>query len=73
MTFNPVDKNFLSKIEVACGPKVFRPSSQSYTEEPRGRWIGKVGAVVAPRNVSEASKTFQDLNVTWSPEIDEEI
>tara|TARA_Y100001933_G_scaffold256488_1_gene301219 strand:+ start:655 stop:2067 length:1413 start_codon:yes stop_codon:yes gene_type:complete len=59
VTFNSVDKKFLSKIEAACGPKVFRPSSQSYTEEPRGRWIGRVGAVVAPRNVSEASKILK--------------
>ena len=57
--FNPVDKKFLSKIEIACGPKVFRPASQSYKEEPRGRWIGKLGAVVAPRNVSEASKILK--------------
>ena len=57
--FNPVDKKFLSKIENACGPKVFRPASQSYKEEPRGRWIGKLGAVVAPRNVSEASKILK--------------
>ena len=57
--FNPVDKKFLSKIEIACGAKVFRPASQRYKEEPRGRWIGKLGAVVAPRNVSEASKILK--------------
>ena len=57
--FNPVDKKFLSKIEIACGPKIFRPASQRYNEEPRGRWIGKLGAVVAPRNVSEASKILK--------------
>ena len=57
--FNPVDKKFLSKIEIACGPQVFRPASQRYKEEPRGRWIGKLGAVVAPRNVSEASKILK--------------
>ena len=48
-----------SKIEIACGPQVFRPASQRYKEEPRGRWIGKLGAVVAPRNVSEASKILK--------------
>ena len=59
MTFNPVDKELLAKIENACGYEVFRPASQAYAEEPRGRWIGNIGSVVAPRNVTEASKVLK--------------
>ena len=59
MTFNPVDKELLAKIENACGYEVFRPASQAYAEEPRGRWIGNIGSIIAPRNVTEASKVLK--------------
>ena len=69
MTFNPVDKKLLAEVEAACGRGIFRPSSQRYVEEPRGRWMGNVGAVSAPRNVLEASKILKICSESCVPVI----
>ena len=69
LTFKPVDKKLLAEIEIACGRGIFRPSSHRYAEEPRGRWMGNVGAVAAPRNVSEASKILKICSDSCVPVI----
>ncbi len=55
MTLNPVDDPMLSQLRAALPETVFRAPEPRYLEEPRGRWAGQAGAVLAPATVQEVS------------------
>lgn len=45
---NPVTDEFIARLREALGPKALRDVEPRYLEEPRGRWAGQAGALVAP-------------------------
>ena len=70
MTLKPVDDLFLQGLRRQLPDAVFRPVEPRYLEEPRGRWTGKAGAVLAPSNVNEVStilRAAQSAHVSVVP------
>lgn len=47
---NPVTDDLIGRLKDALGDRAIRPVEQRYLEEPRGRWAGQAGAIVAPEN-----------------------
>ena len=52
---NPVDEPLLNALRATLPPACFRPVEPRYLEEPRGRFKGRAGALLAPANVREVS------------------
>lgn len=48
MTLNPADNAFVENLRGMLPEAAFRDVAPSYLEEPRGRWQGRAGVVVAP-------------------------
>ena len=55
MSLNPVDREFLETLRRELSETAIRDPEPKYLEEPRGRWAGQAGAVVAPGSVEEVS------------------
>jgi len=55
MTLNALTPDFLAALDAQLGPKALRPVDVRYLEEPRGRWAGQAGAVVAPASTAEVA------------------
>ncbi|MDE3237815.1 MAG: FAD-binding oxidoreductase [Paracoccaceae bacterium] len=51
---NAADADFTARLEAAC-PGSLKPLSAAYLEEPRGRFFGHAGALVAPRSAEEVA------------------
>ncbi|WP_101067417.1 FAD-binding oxidoreductase [Roseovarius salinarum] len=56
MDLNPADAAFVDRLKARLPPAAFRAPEPRYFEEPRGRWTGRAGAVVAPGDVDEAAR-----------------
>ena len=56
---NPADEAFRARLGAVLAPAAFRPLSAGYLEEPRGRWQGTGGMVVAPATVDEVALTVR--------------
>ncbi|MEM9708083.1 MAG: FAD-binding oxidoreductase [Pseudomonadota bacterium] len=54
---NPVTDAFLNRLRTEIGVAAFREIAPKYLEEPRGRWRGHAGAVIAPTSTEEVAKT----------------
>ena len=52
---NPADAAFLEAIAAALPPDTLRPPEPRYLQEPRGRWLGRAGAVALPRSADEVA------------------
>ncbi|SLN40651.1 putative FAD-linked oxidoreductase [Roseovarius litorisediminis] len=48
MTLNSADPAFVANLRRLLPPAAFRDISPAYLQEPRGRWQGQAGVVVAP-------------------------
>ena len=59
MPLNPVDDALIAKLRAALPAPAFRNVSAGYLEEPRGRWAGQAGVLVAPQTVEEVSALLQ--------------
>ncbi len=55
MELNPVTEAFLARLREQLPEACFRPVEPRYLEEPRGRFHGRAGAVLAPASVAEVS------------------
>ncbi len=55
MTLNPADPDFIAHLHQLLPGAAFREVEPKYLEEPRGRWIGQAGVVVAPATVDEVA------------------
>jgi len=55
MTLNSVDSRLLDQLRGVLPLRVIRDSEPRYLEEPRGRWQGRAGVVVAPDSVEQVS------------------
>ena len=52
---NPADAGFLEALAGALPPDTLRAPEPRYLEEPRGRWLGRAGAVALPRSAEEVA------------------
>ncbi|UWQ18836.1 FAD-binding oxidoreductase [Jannaschia sp. M317] len=55
MTYAPATGAFAEALRADLPPETFRPLEPRYTEEPRGRWQGRGGLLVAPASVAEVA------------------
>ena len=67
MSLNPVDDTLLTTLRAALPEATFRAPEPRYLEEPRGRWAGQAGAVLAPANVEEVSTILAIANTAHVP------
>ena len=56
MTLNPVSEALHAALRADLPEPVFRAPEARYLEEPRGRWHGRAGLVLAPGTVEEAAR-----------------
>lgn len=56
---NPCDPAFLATLAAQLPADTFRSPEPRYLEEPRGRWMGRAGAVALPRNVDEVAQIIR--------------
>ena len=59
MNLNPVTPDFLHVLSAALPVAAVRAPKPHYLEEPRGRWLGKAGVVVAPDNTEDVASTIR--------------
>ncbi len=55
MTLNPVTEDFIAQLRATLPEAAFREVMPSYLEEPRGRWKGRAGVLVAPGSTEEVA------------------
>jgi FAD/FMN-containing dehydrogenase len=58
MELNPVDSTFCDALRARLPAEAFRDLTPGYLEEPRGRWAGQAGVLVAPDNTDDVAKTI---------------
>jgi len=56
---NPADDAFRARLAARLPAAAFRPAAPGYFEEPRGRWRGIAGLVVAPATVEEVAEVVR--------------
>ncbi|QYX56695.1 FAD-binding oxidoreductase [Roseovarius sp. SCSIO 43702] len=56
MTLSPVTSDFIETLKADLPAAAFRDAEPRYLEEPRGRWTGKVGVVIAPDSVEDVAR-----------------
>lgn len=59
MVLNPVDSRFADRLRSALPDVAIREVAPAYLEEPRGRWFGQAGAVVAPGDVAQVAAVIR--------------
>ncbi|MEM1364006.1 MAG: FAD-binding oxidoreductase [Pseudomonadota bacterium] len=59
MSLNPVDAHLIEQLKAALPEAAFRDLSAGYLEEPRGRWSGQAGILVAPDTVEDVATTVR--------------
>ncbi|VAV88739.1 D-2-hydroxyglutarate dehydrogenase [hydrothermal vent metagenome] len=62
MKLNPVDPEFIARLRAELPKAAFRDPAPHYLQEPRGRWMGQAGIVVAPATVQEVAHVVQAAN-----------
>ncbi len=69
MDLNPVDAPFIEALRAALPAAALRSPEPHYLEEPRGRWAGRAGVVVAPAVVEEVARVITLANSARVPVI----
>ena len=59
MTLNPADQTCVDALAALLPAAAMREVAPRYIEEPRGRWRGQAGAVVAPATAAEVSQILK--------------
>ena len=59
MLLKPVDDPLIAHLRAALPAPAFRELSAGYLEEPRGRWAGLAGVLVAPHTVEEVATVIR--------------
>ncbi|MEM8773989.1 MAG: FAD-binding oxidoreductase [Pseudomonadota bacterium] len=67
MSLNPVTSEFLDRLRSALPMAVFKETAPGYIEEPRGRWAGQVGQILAPGSTQEVSRILQAAHTARVP------
>ena len=69
MSLNPVTSTFVETLRDALPHGVIRKATPNYLEEPRGRWAGQAGVVVAPANTAEVAEVIRMAHAAAVPVI----
>lgn len=56
---NPADARFAADLASLLPPDTLRPLEPRYLEEPRGRYVGMGGVLVAPRSAAQVSTVLR--------------
>lgn len=59
MNLSPVTPDLLRALRIRLPEAAFRDVTPAYLEEPRGRWQGQAGAVIAPATVEEVAEVIR--------------
>ena len=59
MSLNPVDSELIDRLQAKLPKAAFREVTAPYLQEPRGRWAGQAGVVVAPDHVDQVALVIQ--------------
>ncbi|MCR9112883.1 MAG: FAD-binding oxidoreductase [Rhodobacteraceae bacterium] len=59
MNLSPVTPDLLRALRSRLPEAAFRDVTPAYLEEPRGRWQGQAGAVIAPATVEEVAEVIR--------------
>ncbi|MHA7850575.1 FAD-binding oxidoreductase [Roseovarius sp.] len=59
MALNPVTPDIIARLKGALPASAFREAAPHYLEEPRGRWAGQAGVIVAPETVEQVSAVIR--------------
>ncbi len=59
MSLNPADSAFVATLKASLPDAAVRPAAPRYLEEPRGKWQGQAGVLVAPASVEEAATAIR--------------
>jgi FAD/FMN-containing dehydrogenase len=62
MTLNPATPDLARALRDHLPERAFREVAPAYLEEPRGRWAGHAGLVVAPETVEQVSAVLRACN-----------
>lgn len=67
MNLQPVTPAFLDALRPDLDPRCFRDVAPNYLEEPRGRWQGQAGAVLAPATTAEVATILRAAHAAKVP------
>jgi FAD/FMN-containing dehydrogenase len=56
---NPADDAFRARLAERLPAAAFRPLTEAYLQEPRGRWHGKGGLLAAPASTEEVAEVIR--------------
>jgi FAD/FMN-containing dehydrogenase len=59
MMLNPANADFIARLRQVLPETALRPVEPRYLEEPRGKWAGHAGVVVAPADVTQVSAAIR--------------
>jgi FAD/FMN-containing dehydrogenase len=62
MTLNPATPDLARALRDHLPERAFREVAPSYLEEPRGRWAGHAGLIVAPETVEQVAAVLRSCN-----------
>lgn len=64
---NPVSSTLEDQLRSALPPETFRAPEPRFFEEPRGRYHGSAGLIVAPKTVDEVAQIVTACNAAQTP------
>ena len=67
MDLKPAGAEFIAGLRARLPEGAFRKIEPRYLEEPRGRWHGRAGVVLAPGSVEEVSAIVAEANAARVP------
>ena len=67
MTYRPATGTFADALRADLPPAAFREREARYTEEPRGRWTGSGGLLLAPGSVEEVAAIVRSAGAAGVP------
>ncbi|MCZ7676496.1 MAG: FAD-binding oxidoreductase [Roseovarius sp.] len=67
MTRRPADEGFIARLRAALPAAALREVAPAYLQEPRGRWAGRAGVVVAPGSTEEAATAIREAAAARVP------
>ncbi|MEO0773430.1 MAG: FAD-binding oxidoreductase [Pseudomonadota bacterium] len=59
MPLNSVDDALIVRLKAALPPAAFREATAGYLEEPRGRWAGQAGVLLAPDTTDDVAQIIR--------------
>ena len=62
MSLDSVTPEFIAALQANLPAAAFRELSANYLEEPRGRWAGQAGVVIAPDRVEDVAQAVRLAN-----------